>query len=85
MLSVVLLDMDGYDRNFADRPEDARRRINRDHPDAFELDLLAHDIGELARGRRIEKPVYDFVRRVRTRDTVAVDPARVTIVDAFCC
>jgi uridine kinase len=82
-VSVVLLDMDGYYRNFTDLSDDERRRVNWDHPDAFDLDLLAHDLGGLAQGRRIDKPVYDFVRHVRARDTVALDPARVTIVEGI--
>lgn len=80
---VVTLDMDGYYRNFTHLSDEERRRVNWDHPDAFDLDLLARHIGELAAGHRIDKPVYDFVRHLRASDAVAVDPAPVTIVDGI--
>ena len=80
---VVTLDMDGYYRNFTYLSDDERRRVNWDHPDALDLDLLARHLGELAAGRGIDKPVYDFVRHLRGHDTVPVDPAPVVIVDGI--
>jgi len=82
-LSAVTLDMDGYYRNFSHLSDEARQRVNWDHPDAFDLDLLAQQLAELAAGHRVEKPVYDFVRHLRARDSVSVDPAAVTIVDGI--
>lgn len=80
---VVTLDMDGYYRNFTHLSDEERQRANWDHPDAFDLDLLARHLRELAAGHRIDKPVYDFVRHLRAYDTVSVDPARVVIVDGI--
>lgn len=80
---VVTLDMDGYYRNFSHLSDEERRRVNWDHPDAFDLELLARHLGELAAGHRIDKPVYDFVRHLRMCDTVPVDPAPVIIVDGI--
>ena len=82
-VAVVTLDMDGYYRNFTHLSDEERRRVNWDHPDAFDLELLARHIGELAAGHRIDKPVYDFVRHLRACDTVPVDPAPVIIVDGI--
>ncbi|HKT09883.1 MAG TPA: uridine kinase [Gemmatimonadaceae bacterium] len=80
---VVTLDMDGYYRNFTHLSDEERRRVNWDHPDASDLDLLARHIGELAAGHRIDKPVYDFVRHLRECETISVDPAPVIIVDGI--
>jgi len=81
--SVVLLDMDGYYRNLTHLTDEERRHVNWDHPDAFDLELLARQLGELASGRRIDKPVYDFVRHARTSDTVSLTPAAVTIIEGI--
>lgn len=81
--SVAFIDMDAYYRNFADRPIEERRRMNWDHPDAFDWDLLVAQLGELAEGRAIEKPVYDFVTHTRRRETVRVPSARVVVVDGI--
>ena len=80
---VVTLDMDGYYRNFTHLSDEERRRVNWDHPDAFDLALLARHVGELAAGHRIDKPVYDFVKHLRAPDAVSVDPAPVIIVDGI--
>ena len=82
-VAAVTLDMDGYYRNFTHLSDEERQRVNWDHPDAFDLELLARHIGELAAGHRIDKPVYDFVRHLRACDTVPVDPAPVIIVDGI--
>lgn len=81
--SVAFIDMDAYYRNFADRPIEERRRMNWDHPDAFDWDLLVHQLQELASGRGVAKPIYDFVTHTRRRETVHVPPARVIVVDGI--
>ncbi|MBA3889449.1 MAG: uridine kinase [Gemmatimonadaceae bacterium] len=81
--SVAFIDMDAYYRNFSDRPMDERRRMNWDHPDAIDWDLLVEQLAELAAGREIAKPVYDFVAHARRPDAVRVPPARVVVVDGI--
>ena len=53
--------------NFAHLPLDERRKINWDHPDAFDWELLVGQLARLAAGESIEKPVYDFVTHTRQR------------------
>lgn len=81
--SVAFIDMDAYYRNFADRPMEERRRMNWDHPDAFDWDLLVAHLAELSAGREIDKPVYDFVTHARRTETVRVAPCRVIVVDGI--
>ncbi len=38
--SVAFLDMDAYYRNFVQLTLDERRKVNWDHPDAFDIDLM---------------------------------------------
>ena len=63
--SVAFLDMDAYYRNFEHLTLDERRKVNWDHPDAFDMDLLVTHLDQLAARVPIEKPVYDFVRHLR--------------------
>ena len=81
--SVAFLDMDAYYRNFAHLSIEERRHINWDHPDAFDLALLVEQLGCLARGEPIEKPVYDFVQHLRASETVHVEPADVVVIDGI--
>jgi uridine kinase len=82
-MSVAFIDMDGYYKNYADLPVDQRRKINWDHPDSIDWDLLENQLAELAAGRAIEKPVYDFVQHVRNPQRVAVPPADVVVIDGI--
>lgn len=80
---VAFLDMDAYYRDHHALSHDELRLLNWDHPDAFDLDLLAQHLGELAEGRAIQKPVYDFVRHRRAEESHRVEPADVIVIDGI--
>jgi uridine kinase len=81
--SVAFIDMDAYYRNYAHLPMGERRKINWDHPDAFDWELLVDQLAQLAAGDSIEKPVYDFVNHMRADRTVVVPPAQVVVIDGI--
>jgi uridine kinase len=81
--SVAFIDMDAYYLNFAHLPYAERKKINWDHPDAFDWALLIDQLQRLAAGESIAKPVYDFVNHTRTTQTVVVPPAHVVVVDGI--
>lgn len=81
--SVAFLDMDAYYRHYADRTLDERRRVNWDHPDTIDADLLVEHLTALAAGDAIEKPVYDFVEHLRAAEHVRVEPAEAIVVDGI--
>ena len=82
-LSVAFIDMDAYYRNFTELSLDERRRLNWDHPDAFDYDLLTDHLQHLADRESIEKPVYDFVTHLRSEEIVAVEPSDVIVIDGI--
>jgi uridine kinase len=81
--SVAFLDMDAYYNDYSQLTMDERRRINWDHPNSFDWDLLVAQIQTLAAGRQIQKPRYDFVNHLRSSDTVAVAAASVIVIDGI--
>ena len=81
--SVAFIDMDAYYLNFAHLPFAERKKINWDHPDAFDWPLLIQQLERLVAGESIEKPVYDFVDHTRSDQTVVVPPAHVVVVDGI--
>ena len=82
-VSVAFIDMDGYYRNFAHVPLEERRRINWDHPDAFDWELLIAQLTSLVRGEAVDKPVYDFLSHTRSDRTVRIPPADVVVADGI--
>jgi uridine kinase len=81
--SVAFIDMDAYYKNFAHLPMAERKRVNWDHPDAFDLDLFVEQLSRLCEGEPIEKPTYDFVQHVRSTHTIAVAPSDVVVIDGI--
>jgi uridine kinase len=81
--SVAFLDMDAYYRNFEHLTLDERRKVNWDHPDAFDLDLLVTHLDQLGARVPIEKPIYDFVRHLRAEESKPIAPADVIVIDGI--
>ena len=81
--SVAFIDMDGYYLDHGHLPLEERRTVNWDHPNAFDWDLLVDQLGRLAGGQAIDKPVYDFVVHARSAETVRIPPADVIVIDGI--
>ncbi len=81
--SVAFLDMDAYYRDHSNLSLEERRRVNWDHPNAFDWELLIEQLGRLASGHAIDKPVYDFVDHARSAETVRIPPADVVVIDGI--
>ena len=79
----VLLHQDSYYLDRSHLPVDARRRINFDHPEAFDWKLLKRQIAGLRSGRSIRKPIYDFRTHTRSPETVLVAPRPVLVVEGI--
>jgi uridine kinase len=81
--SVAFLDMDAYYRNFAHLPMEERKRVNWDHPEAFDTDLFVSQLRELCAGRPVDKPIYDFVTHTRSERTERIQSADVLVLDGI--
>lgn len=81
--SVAFIDMDAYYRNHVELTLEERRRVNWDHPDAFDFDLLSQQLGSLASGVAVEKPVYNFVSHLRDDQSESIPAADVVVIDGI--
>jgi len=81
--SVAFIDMDAYYKNFPELSLDQRRKLNWDHPDAFDYDLLCTHLEALSKRKAIDKPEYDFVTHLRRARPTRVDPADVVVIDGI--
>jgi uridine kinase len=81
--SGVLLEQDHYYRAQGHLPFEERERVNYDHPDALELDLLMAHIDALRTGSSIVRPTYDFALHDRAKTGVEIEPAPVLVVEGI--
>jgi len=83
-LNATLFPLDFYYRDLAHLTLDQRKQVNYDHPDSVENDLLAAHVAELAKGRAIDRPIYDFPAHTRViGETERITPAPVVIVEGI--
>ena len=80
---AVILSHDFYYRANADIPFEERKKLNYDHPNAFETELLIKDIKKLKMGLVIDHPQYSFVTHTRSKQTVHIEPTSVIIVEGI--
>ena len=60
-----------------------RERINYDHPNAIDFELLNQHISKLKKGIKINKPIYDFASHNRTAETEVINPKKVLILEGI--
>jgi uridine kinase len=80
---AVLVDQDAYYKDLAHLPLEERARVNFDHPDAFDTELMIAHLGRLAAGEAIDKPTYDFSRHTRGGAVVRIEPRPVIVVEGI--
>lgn len=80
---VSLLHHDAYYRNLADLSFEERTRVNYDHPNSLETELLIDHLESLRSGLAVEHPVYDFTEHLRSEETFRVAPAPVVVVEGI--
>ena len=81
--AVTILSHDFYYKPHHDLTYEERTKLNYDHPDAFDTDLMIEHIHQLKAGNWIERPVYDFTTHDRREETVTVVPSKVIIVEGI--
>jgi uridine kinase len=80
---VSILRHDNYYKANDDLEFSEREKLNYDHPDAFESELLCKHLRELKEGKAIEMPVYDFTIHSRSDKIVLVKPAPAIVVEGI--
>ncbi|MBE6187713.1 MAG: uridine kinase [Alistipes sp.] len=80
---VATLCHDYYYKAHPELTYEERTKLNYDHPQSFDTDMLVEHIRALKSNVPIERPVYSFVDHNRTEETVPVKPSKVIIIDGI--
>ena len=64
-------------------PFEQRVKVNYDHPDSLETDLLVEHLKELKDGRAIECPVYDYSQHNRSNEIIKIEPRPIILVEGI--
>lgn len=80
---ITILSHDFYYKENSHMPFEERAKLNYDHPNSFDTELMIEHVKQLKDGNPIQRPVYDFVIHNRKEETVEVIPAKVIIVEGI--
>lgn len=81
--NITMLSHDYYYKSNSHLSFDERKKLNYDHPDAFDTDLLIEHLNKLKKGEVIYRPNYSFVTYLREEQTVEVVPKKVILLDGI--
>lgn len=80
---ITILSHDFYYKRHDELSLAERRKLNYDHPDSFDTDLMIDHIKMLKRWQPIDIPVYDFSIYNRLNETVHILPSKVIVVEGL--
>ena len=81
--SVAVLSQDSYYKDNSHIPMEERKKINFDHPDSIEFELLAKHIQNLKDSAPIEQPTYSYITCERQKESITILPKKVIIVEGI--
>ncbi len=81
--NITVIYHDNYYKRHDDIPFEERKKLNYDHPDALETDLLIEHIKKLRNGESVECPVYDYTVHNRSDKTVRIDPRKIILIEGI--
>ena len=81
--NVSVVNHDNYYKAHDEMTYEERCKLNYDHPDAFENDLMIEHLKQLKAGKTVRCPVYDYTVHNRSKDTILIKPAKVIIVEGI--
>lgn len=80
---VCVVSQDSYYKSNTHLSYEERSKINFDHPNSVDFELLIKNVADLKKGQVVEQPVYSFVTHSRSKDTVITHPRKVLIVEGI--
>lgn len=80
---VCVISQDSYYKDTSNLSYQERVKINFDHPNSIDFDLLLQHLKSLREGDSFEQPVYSFVEHNRTGKTITTYPKKVVIIEGI--
>ena len=71
---AVAIELDSYYKDFQNLTFKEREKLNFDHPNSFDIELLKEHLTLLKSGKKIKKPIYNFKTHRRQANTNVINP-----------
>lgn len=80
---VAVIPEDAYYKDNSHMPYEARRKINFDHPDAFDHALLCEHLEKLLDNQPVDIPVYDYPTHLRAKETKRIGQHAIIVLEGI--
>tara|TARA_Y100000022_G_scaffold104938_1_gene90642 strand:- start:575 stop:1189 length:615 start_codon:yes stop_codon:yes gene_type:complete len=80
---IEIISQDSYYKDNSDISYEDRCKLNFDHPDAIDFNLLHKHIKNLRKGETVEQPIYDFKIHNRLKKTIQIKPKKILILEGI--
>lgn len=80
---IAIIQQDSYYKDQSDLTYEERVKTNYDHPFAFDNNLLIKHLKDLLANKSIQKPMYDFEKHTRKKETIKVEPRDIIILEGI--
>ena len=81
--NITVLSHDNYYKRHDELSYEERTKLNYDHPDAFDTDMMIEHLLQLKSGTAIECPTYDYTIHNRAEETITIEPRKVILVEGI--
>jgi len=81
--TVTIIPQDAYYKDNGHKSAEEKAKINFDHPNSIEWNLLINQLDNLRKGLVIEMPIYTYITCARSKETITLRPTQVVIVEGI--
>jgi uridine kinase len=81
--NLTILPQDAYYKDNSELTFEERKKINYDHPNSIDFDLLLKHIKALKSGKEVKQPIYSYITHSRSDDYKVVHPKEILIVEGI--
>src|SRR5688572_26848274 len=80
---VVVISEDSYYRDRSDIPFEEREKINYDHPNSLDHELLYQHLLELQQGKSVEVPIYNHAIHLREKTSRTIGQHTIIVLEGI--
>lgn len=80
---IAFISEDAYYKDQSHLSMAERIKVNYDHPEAFEHQLMVKHINQLKSGHTIQLPIYSYQEHTRTDQYRVIQPSRIILIEGI--
>lgn len=81
--TITMISHDYYYKAHDEMPFEERCKLNYDHPDSFETNLMLQHIEMLKNWQSVDVPIYDYTIHNRSKKTMTIKPSKVIVIEGI--